>query len=316
MTIDKETCELLIDDYIFQLDEYDEINDRAIWETELSQLLAMNFSIDDFLENLYIQTRSNDGFGTGLFYDFEFFKRDNKFEFVFICRQPNKYWEGQWGLSTLLSTLADVIKDSPDFIIDNNSLDIEDDWKTLEVAFQLDKDFEFKEIILKYSKLLNDLIKRTELILSGAVWRKEYETDEKLFCTEIIFPLLRKMDFIDVRFNHGVREYGKDFTFSEITKFGNLRHFAIQAKAGNLRGNVNSDIDEILGQLDDAFTMPYYEVSANESRNISTFIVAISGHFTENAKDKLIQKIPQHFKGCVYLIDRDKTLELIERFWK
>jgi hypothetical protein len=62
--------------------------------------------------------------------------------------------------------------------------------------------------------------------------------------------------------------------------------------------------------------MPYYEVSANESRNISTFIVVISGHFTENAKDKLIQKIPQHFKGCVYLIDRDKTLELIERFWK
>jgi hypothetical protein len=230
MTIDKETGELLINDYVFQLEEYDEINDRAIWETELSQLNTMNFSIDDFLENLYIQTRSNDGFGTGLFYDFEFFKRDNKFEFVFICRQPNKYWEGQWGLSTLLSTLADVIKDSHDFIIDNNSLDIKDDWKILEVGFQLDIDFEFKEIITRYSKLLNDLIKRTELILSGAVWRKEYETDEKLFCTEIIFPLLRKMDFIDVRFNHGVREYGKDFTFSEITKFGNLRHSAIQAK--------------------------------------------------------------------------------------
>ena len=196
------------------------------------------------------------------------------------------------------------------------TLNIDDDWKTLEITFQVENDFKFKDVIDKYSKLLCDQIKRTELILSGAIWRKEYETDEKLFCTEIIFPLLRKMDFFDVRYNHGKKEYGKDFTFSEITKFGNLRHFAIQAKAGNLRGNVNSDIDEIIGQLDDAFTMPYYEVSANETRNISTFIIAISGHFTENAKDKLIQKIPQHFKGCVYLIDRDKTLELIERFWK
>ena len=164
--------------------------------------------------------------------------------------------------------------------------------------------------------LLIDLVKRAELILSGAYWRKEYDTDEKLFCTEIIFPLLRKMDFVDVRFNHGVREYGKDFTFSELTKFGNLRHFAIQAKAGNLKGSVNAQIDEIIGQLNDAFAMPYYEVSANETRNISTFIIAISGHFTENAKDKIIQKIPSFFKGCVYLIDRDKILELIERYWK
>lgn len=313
MKLDKETGELAVGDKIYQLDEFEK---NVMWEVELSQLMTMNFSIDDFLEDLYAQTHSTDGFGTYLFYELEFFKVENKIEFVFVCRQPNKYWEGQWGLSTLLVTLADVVKDSPDFQIDIGSLNIEDDWKTLEITFKIDQDFEFKSVIEKYSKLLIDLIKRTELILSGAVWRKEYETDEKLFCTEIIFPLLRKMDFNDVRFNHGVREYGKDFTFSEVTKFGNLRHFAIQAKAGNLRGNVNSDIDEILGQLNDAFTMPYYEVSANESRNISTFIIAISGHFTENAKDKLIQKIPLYFKGCVYLLDRDKILELIERYWK
>ncbi len=313
MTLDGETGELTIGSETYQLEEYGEY---PTLELELSQLLTMNFSIDSFIEKLFVQTTSSDGFGTYLFYDLEFYKIEDKIEFVFVCRQPNKYWEGQWGLSTFLVTLADVIKDSPDFYVDMETLNIDDDWKTLEITFQVENDFKFKDVIDKYSKLLCDQIKRTELILSGAIWRKEYETDEKLFCTEIIFPLLRKMDFFDVRYNHGKKEYGKDFTFSEITKFGNLRHFAIQAKAGNLRGNVNSDIDEIIGQLDDAFTMPYYEVSANETRNISTFIIAISGHFTENAKDKLIQKIPQHFKGCVYLIDRDKTLELIERFWK
>lgn len=313
MKLNKETGTLTIGDKIFELDEF---GNDSIWEVELHELQSLNFTIDTFMEDLVVQTFSNDGFGTHLFHDLEFFKSQNSIMFVLTCRQPNKYLEGQFGLSTLLVTLADLVKESPDFQLAPEALNIEDDWKSLAITFTVDKDFEFKTVLEKYAKLLLDLIKRTKLILSGMVWRKEYETDEKLFCTEILFPLLRKMDFIDVRFNHGVREYGKDFTFSEATKFGNLRHFAIQAKAGNLRGNVNSDLDEILGQLNDAFTMPYYEVSANESRVISTFIIAISGHFTENAKDKLIQKIPQSFKGCVYLLDRDKILELIERFWK
>jgi hypothetical protein len=124
------------------------------------------------------------------------------------------------------------------------------------------------------------------------------------------------MGYIDVRYRHGTKEYGKDFTFSEQTKFGNLRHFGLQAKAGNLRGNVNADIDEIIGQLNDAFSMSYHEISANETRQISTFIVAISGQYTDNAKDKIIQKIPRHFLGSVYFIDRDKTIELIEKYWK
>jgi hypothetical protein len=83
-----------------------------------------------------------------------------------------------------------------------------------------------------------------------------------------------------------------------------------------MRGNVNSDIDEIIGQLNDAFTMPYFEISATETRHISIFIIAISGYFTDNAKDKIIQKIPPHFKGCVYLLDKDKIMELIEKYWK
>jgi len=313
MKINRETGELIYNDKVYNLDD---IDPNPMLNIDIQELMSMTFSQENFIDDLMIQTHSPDGFGTYLFHELEFFKTDNKIEIVFLCRQPNKYWEGQYGLSTFLVALADVVKDSIHFQFNPESLSIDDDWKNLEVFIHLDKEFQFGEIITQYSAILKDLINQTERILSGAAWRKEYETDEKLFCTEIIFPLLRKMDFIDVRFNHGVREYGKDFTFSELTKFGNLRHYAIQAKAGNLRGNVNAEIDEIIGQLNDAFAMPYYEVSANETRNISTFIIVISGHFTENAKDKIIQKIPQHFKGCIYLVDRDKILELIERYWK
>jgi len=313
MKLNKKTGKLIFNDKVYDIDE---MGNPVVLEIDIQELMTMNFSSENFIADIMIQTHSTDGFGTFLFHQLEFFKSDEKIEIVFLCRQPNKYWEGQYGLTTLLVALADIVKDSAHFNYNPESLEIDDDWKNLEVSIQVEGEFNFGEVITKYSTILKDLIKRTELKLSGAAWRKEYETDEKLFCTEIIFPLLRKMDFIDVRFNHGVREYGKDFTFSELTKFGNLRHFAIQAKAGNLRGNVNAEIDEIIGQLNDAFTMSYYEVSANETRNISTFIIAISGHFTENAKDKIIQKIPLHFKGCIYLIDRDKILELIEKYWR
>ena len=313
MKIEESKSELHYQGKVYEIDEFKNL---YTWDADIQELMNLSFSTENFVEDLLIQSHSSDAFGTYLFYDIEFYKSDNKIVLVFACRQPNKYWEGKYGLSTLLVTLADVVKDSFEFNFDPESLEIEDDWKHLEISCEIEGEFLFSEVIEKYSSLLKEMIRKTELILSGAVWRKEYETDEKLFCTDIIFPLLRKMDFIDVRFSHGIREYGKDFTFSEITKFGNLRHFAIQAKAGNLRGNVNAPIDEIIGQLNDAFTMPYYEVSANESRNISTFIIVISGHFTENAKDKIIQKIPQQFKGCVYLIDRDKILELIEKYWK
>ncbi|MDP3444649.1 MAG: hypothetical protein Q8T08_17470 [Ignavibacteria bacterium] len=313
MRIDTEAEVLIIGDKTFNIENEDKF---IRWVVEMPELLEMNFTISDFHNDLVVQTTSIDGFGSYLFHDFEFFKSNDAIQFVLRCNQPNKYWERQWGLSTFLVTLADIAKDSSEFEVDLETLSIDDDWKSLEITFKVESDFSFSEIITKYSNSLKELINRTELVLSGAIWKKEYDVNESLFCTEIIFPLLRKMGFLDVRFSHGVKEYGKDFTFSELTKFGNLRHFALQAKAGNMRGNVNSDIDEIIGQLNDAFTMPYFEISATETRHISIFIIAISGYFTDNAKDKIIQKIPPHFKGCVYLLDKDKIMELIEKYWK
>lgn len=313
MRIETEAEVLIIGDKTFNIENEDKF---IRWDVELPELLEMNFTISDFHNDLVVQTTSIDGFGSYLFYDLEFFKSNDTIQFVLRCNQPNKYWERQWGLSTFLVTLADIAKDSSEFEVDLETLSIDDDWKSLEITFKVESDFSFSEIITKYSNSLKELINRTELVLSGAIWKKEYDVNESLFCTEIIFPLLRKMGFLDVRFSHGIKEYGKDFTFSELTKFGNLRHFALQAKAGNMRGNVNSDIDEIIGQLNDAFTMPYFEISATETRHISIFIIAISGYFTDNAKDKIIQKIPPHFKGCVYLLDKDKIMELIEKYWK
>jgi hypothetical protein len=61
--------------------------------------------------------------------------------------------------------------------------------------------------------------------------------------------------------------------------------------------------------------MSYYEIASTEPRYISTFIVAISGRFTSNAKDKIVQKVPRGVWGSLLFLDRELILELISRYW-
>jgi hypothetical protein len=298
----------------FVIEEENHDAGEVYWNPEYKEIQDLKFTFSDYPNWLTIASCSENGFNTFLFHDFEILN-ENGFKFIdFICDQPNKYWEGKYGLSTLLVTISEVVKDFSNW--ETNYISIESDWKELRLRFKIESDYVLNELISALSETLNKIIKQSELILSGAVWRKEYDNNESLFCTEIIFPLIRKMGYLDVRYLHGVKEYGKDFTFSELTKYGSLMHFGLQAKAGDISGKVNAPIDEIIGQLNDAFSMSYWNVSGTEKRHISIFIVAISGYYTDNAKDKIIKKIPSPFKGCVCFFDRDKILELIEKFWK
>ncbi|HWY13120.1 MAG TPA: hypothetical protein VN026_17415 [Bacteroidia bacterium] len=313
-SFDIQTGILIIDNNEFPLDEeyYDEKG--VLWNPEYKDVHDLNFTVTDYPNFLYIEISSEDGFGTSLFYEIEIGHDKDGMYFDFVSRQPNKYWEGKYGLATFLVAIKEIVDDTSD--INTYNIEVDNDWKELQLRFRPKKGFILDRYVKECAERINKIIEQAELILSGVIWRKEYEADENLFCTELLFPLLRKMGFIDVRFTHGVKEYGKDFTFSEMTKFGNLMHYGLQVKAGDISGKVNAPIDEIIGQLEDAFSMPYWNVSATEERYISIFIVAISGHFADNAKDKIIKKVPGYFKGCVYFLDRDKIMELIENYWK
>lgn len=313
MKLDKKTYQLFIGEKVFDVEYRGNV---YCVDCEYESIAEETIDIDKFPNDLIIRIHSKTGFNSYLFYESELLKVDNKLRVVLICNQPNKYWEGKYGLSTLLMQLVETVNLTQNLTADPETLNVEEDWKYLEVYDDITGLHTIKKIQETVSEKLNKEIRQTELILSGAVWKKDYEKSEKLFSTELLYPLFRKMKFIDVRYTHGTKEYGKDFTMSEPTNFGNLRHYGVQVKAGNMRGNVNSDIDEILGQIDDAFSMPYYEITANEERRISTFIIAISGKFTENAKEKIANKIAPSLRSSVYMIDREKILELIERYWK
>lgn len=290
------------------LDEYDEFV-RA--ECQLDDL--NDVTTEDYPSILTLAIFDTHGFGTRMFHEVEIFSRDETINIEFQYHFPNKHWEGKWGHSLYLETLRDQV----DFF-DNvtvSDIELEDDYKRIHLLFTHPAIINLEDAISIDSEVINRAIKQTELTLSGVAWKTEYQTDEDLFCREILEPLLRRMQFLAVRYTHGKKEYGKDFIFAELTPFRDIRYYGLQAKAGDVSGRVNSAVDELIGQIDDAFSMPFYELGSKSPCYISVFIIAISGRFTENARDKIAQKINPGLTGSVYFLDRDKIQELIERYW-
>ncbi len=277
--------------------------------TDLQKIVASPFP-----ENLSIEIESEDGFGTYFFNELQISCRKSRVVLNFTSRKPNKYWEGQFGLAHLLESINKQVKHFDNFEV--TDIEVEDDWKVITLSHILSTENFIETAIDHAANQLKQLLKTAEIAIRGIEWKSEYETNEDSFSKEIIFPLLRRMSFSFVRYTHGSKEYGKDFTFSELTSFGNYRHYGLQAKAGNISGRVNSQIDELIGQLDDAFKMPFYEIGSNEKHYISTFIIAISGSFTENSREKIVEKIPKGVIGSVYFLDKYRIFELIERYWK
>ncbi|QHN04778.1 restriction endonuclease [Granulicella sp. WH15] len=267
-----------------------------------------------FPDELELEIRSENGFGTYLFHEAHLSATLDGVALSFHCHTPNKYWEGQYGLATYLAAIRDELSYRENWEV--VQIELEDDWKSITVERTLALGDPLGASILAAAGDLKGVLHAAEVSLSGLPWSDEYLTDEDRFCRELLHPLLRRIGFLFVRYTHGSREYGKDFTFSESTLFGHYRHYGLQAKAGDVSGGVNAAIDELLGQISDAFAMPYYELGLKEPRYISTFVIAISGRFTANAKEKIAEKMPRGIWGSVYFLDGESITELVERYWK
>lgn len=226
-----------------------------------------------------------------------------------------KYWDHKFGASQYVSAMKQAIITRNETNKDVNFEDIEDDGAHIFFCYDiyLNQDMPIDQAYLRFQQIVQEIEGHTERILECEEISSEILNDEAKFTIELLLPLFRNMSFFDVKYNHGKREYGKDITFSEIDKFGTRRNYGIQIKAGNLSGEAGSELDKIIGQIADAFSMPYIDTTSRENRYISFFIIAISGRFTNNAKDKIIEKINQR---NIYFFDIDKIQELLAHYMK
>jgi hypothetical protein len=155
------------------------------------------------------------------------------------------------------------------------------------------------------------------LIVGSPFKNIEDAVDEQDFALSVVIPLLRKLGFSNIRYNHGRREFGKDIIFSRRTEFDDFEFWGAQVKYGDIPGAANSEIDFIIAQVDDAFKVPFYDLYTKRKERISKLLIVISGKFTENAIEKICEKIENHaIKNNVSFMDGSKIETIAEKFRK
>lgn len=224
-------------------------------------------------------------------------------------------WYHRFGLSEYVTTMKKAIelRKKTEKDVDYVSIFEEKSQTNLEYTLFFFQDIPIEKAYQKYHENLEEIEGHTERILEGTEISAEIIKDEKGFTLKVLLPLFRHMGFLDVKYNHGRREFGKDIVFSDMDKLGFRRNYGVQVKAGNLSGEAGSEIDKIIAQIKDAFPMSYKDAKNRQERHISHLIIAISGRYTDNAKEKIMQKV--HAQNISFL-DIDDVQDLLVKYMK
>lgn len=226
---------------------------------------------------------------------------------------PYHEWHHKFGVVTYGKVMAKVIEETSKNNKNVEFMYTDDDGENFDIWYKLEcsKDSTIAEAIASIENFEKELKGHTERILEGGSIDREVLKNEKKFALTVLLPLLRSMDYRDVQFNHGQREFGKDIIFSDMDKLGFRRVFGVQAKAGDISGKAGSELDKLIAQIDDAFEVSYLDIYSKERRHITDLIIAVSGRFTGNAPQKICEKTS---RDNVHFLDIDKIQELLWQY--
>jgi len=271
--------------------------------------ILLDLESKDFLSNLDLNTSALD-LGFEVFFLSGISKKDNLISLTFFAPyyKVNKY---EWKVEMFYRTIKPILKNEValKFDISEEFDDLENNY--LSITFSFDEPSKtIRELRENSLKRLKSILERTKSKLTQPLWKKEYEKNEHLFTTEILLPALKRMGFLEVKYTHGRKEFGKDIIFSKINEFNRIEYYALQAKAGNVKGSVSGQVNEIIQQLDDAFSIPFTLVGVSNEIYITKAIIAISGKYTENAEIKIRHKVNKQILGNLIFLDKEQILNL------
>jgi len=229
-----------------------------------------------------------------------------------------KFWDGQIGFKLYMETKRDIILERQQELGDIHLDSYDDDGDYIFIDYHTTVQAETLNLVIQQAEqIIKEIEGAVELTLGSPFKDVSEAENEADFTIGVLIPLLRKMGFSNVRYNHGKKEYGKDIVFSRRTEFDEYEYWGVQVKFGDVSGGVNSDIDTLVSQAEDAFKMPFYDVYTRSKHRISKLLIAISGKFTENAIEKICEKIESHpLKNNIIFIDGEKIKTLAEKFRK
>jgi len=138
---------------------------------------------------------------------------------------------------------------------------------------------------------------------------------EAEFRANLLIPLLRKMQYADVRERHGTAEYGKDITFSEETPLGNT-YYAIVAKVGDISGSASGkqNLAIVKEQVSQAFSIPYPDLDNKRKQAVNHVIVWTSGKISNSAETQVIDSLSSEYRNVSFK-DGQATVELVDKYF-
>lgn len=235
---------------------------------------------------------------------------------LFDSSGTRKYWDGEIGFKLYMETMRDIINEREKEVGDIHFESYDDDGAYIHLEFSAEVETDIFDTIIDFAdQIINEIEGALEISLGSSFEKINDGDNEKEFTLKILLPLIRKLGFSNVRYSHGKKEFGKDIIFTRRTEFDEFEYWGVQVKFGDISGGANSDIDMIISQIDDAFKMPFYDVYTRKKERLSKVIIAISGKFTENAIEKVCEKIESHaIRNNIVFMDGEKIRTLIERF--
>lgn len=241
---------------------------------------------------------------------------DNKLLISFHDYGNRKYWDGDIGFKLYMETKMKIIQEREKEIKDIRFGEYDDEGNWISIKFYAEIDsFDFITAINQAEQIIEEIEGALNLTL-GSYYTKISDTDnEKELTLRVVIPLLRKLGFINIKYNHGKREFGRDIIFARITEFDELEYWGVQLKYGDICGAANSGIDIILSQAESAFSMPFFDVYSRTKQRISKLVIIASGKFTENSVEKICEGIEKFsLKNNLVFMDGDKIETLCEKF--
>ncbi|MCS4537750.1 MAG: restriction endonuclease [Thaumarchaeota archaeon] len=223
------------------------------------------------------------------------------------------YWYHDFSMEKYFGAMKQALeaRKESEYDVEFDDVESNDFFVRFDYMIFLEQDLTADKAVRHFANVVKEIDGDTERILQREDISQETLKDEERFTLEVLLPLFRRMNFLDVHYNHGQREFGKDITFSEIDKFGQRRNYGVQVKAGDISGRARSDLNGVIDQANEAFPHEYIDTSSRERRFISDLIIAISGHFTDKAKEKILEEVRVR---NVHFFDIDKIEELLVRY--
>jgi hypothetical protein len=240
----------------------------------------------------------------------------NKVHVSFEDSGTRKYWDGDIGFKAWMEAKKATIEEREKEVGDIHYESYDDDGAWIHLTFNADIETGSVEYVIQLAEqIVNEVEGATELRVGGTLLKASDPTNEEEFTVRVVLPILRKLGFANIKYNHGKREYGKDIVFARLTEFHELEHWAAQVKYGDVDGGAGSAVDKLINQADDAFKMPFYDIYTRQQQRISKLVIIASGKFTENAIEKICGKIESHaLRNNLIFVDGDKIDTLAEMF--